>query len=290
MASPPPTAATGGSPGGTGSSSKMSRYDLINRSEKGTSAAGLLTFVGLRALDPFLQYKILAGGWGAAVLSRLGLAVVAGQPAARTGVSLIDGLGLSLPQLVVLAMAVGSVAKQVFWVAYLNNEVFGPGPAAVVTVYNALFNSANSLMLTAAATSAALYAGAGGVRIPGLGFLPLPVAAGAALYAAGVTAETAAELQRKRFKDDPANRGRICDRGLWGLVRHANYAGYAVWRAGYCLASGGLAALFTVGMQPFVDFSTRAIPTMDEYMTGRYGERWAQYKRDVPYRLIPGLW
>lgn len=32
-----------------------------------------------------------------------------------------------------------------------------------------------------------------------------------------------ADQQLARFRKDPAHRGRICDRGLWGMTRHPNY-------------------------------------------------------------------
>ena len=45
----------------------------------------------------------------------------------------------------------------------------------------------------------------------------------AAVFALGVLGEAVADYQLRRFKADPANRGRICDRGLWGWSRHPNY-------------------------------------------------------------------
>ncbi|KAG5731419.1 hypothetical protein E4T56_gene4413, partial [Termitomyces sp. T112] len=58
----------------------------------------------------------------------------------------------------------------------------------------------------------------------------------------------------------------------------------------YALAAGGWiwGGLITVF---FVrDFVTRAIPCLDKYCQERYAEPWSEYKRTVPYKLIPGLY
>jgi steroid 5-alpha reductase family enzyme len=39
----------------------------------------------------------------------------------------------------------------------------------------------------------------------------------------GIAGEALADNQLRRFRADPANRGRICDSGLWAWSRHPNY-------------------------------------------------------------------
>jgi len=79
---------------------------------------------------------------------------------------------------------------------------------------------------------------------PPLGLFDL---AGAALFAAGLAFETVGDLQLARFKADPANQGRVMDRGLWRYTRHPNYFGDAVawWGLGLmaCAVPGGFLAL-----------------------------------------------
>jgi steroid 5-alpha reductase family enzyme len=54
--------------------------------------------------------------------------------------------------------------------------------------------------------------------------------AGAAVWMAGFWIETVADRQLFRFKSDPANKGKIMDRGLWAYSRHPNYFGESlVW-------------------------------------------------------------
>ncbi|HSM94695.1 MAG TPA: DUF1295 domain-containing protein [Rhizomicrobium sp.] len=55
---------------------------------------------------------------------------------------------------------------------------------------------------------------------------PLAVA-GAALAIFGLLFETVGDAQLVAFKADPANRGKVLDRGVWRYTRHPNYFGDA---------------------------------------------------------------
>ncbi len=68
---------------------------------------------------------------------------------------------------------------------------------------------------------------------------PGPLAwAGTALWAVGLFFEAVGDRQLSRFKADPANRGRVMDRGLWRYTRHPNYFGDAcVWWGLFLLAA-----------------------------------------------------
>ncbi len=62
--------------------------------------------------------------------------------------------------------------------------------------------------------------------------------AGAALAGVGVLFETIGDWQLARFKADPANAGKVMDRGLWRYTRHPNYFGDAcVWWGLYLIAA-----------------------------------------------------
>jgi steroid 5-alpha reductase family enzyme len=62
-------------------------------------------------------------------------------------------------------------------------------------------------------------------------------AAGALLWAVGMFFEAVGDWQLARFKADPANAGRVMDRGLWRLTRHPNYFGdFCVWWGIYLVA------------------------------------------------------
>lgn len=65
---------------------------------------------------------------------------------------------------------------------------------------------------------------------------------GVALFTVGFVLEAVGDLQLVRFRADPANRGRVLDRGLWRYSRHPNYFGDAVlwWGFGaWALATPG---------------------------------------------------
>jgi steroid 5-alpha reductase family enzyme len=65
---------------------------------------------------------------------------------------------------------------------------------------------------------------------------------GLALFSIGLLLEAAGDWQLARFRRDPANAGRVMDRGLWRYTRHPNYFGDAlVWWgfAGLALATPG---------------------------------------------------
>jgi len=53
-------------------------------------------------------------------------------------------------------------------------------------------------------------------------------ALGVLLVAGGLGFESVGDLQLARFKADPANAGRVMDRGLWRYTRHPNYFGDAL--------------------------------------------------------------
>lgn len=63
---------------------------------------------------------------------------------------------------------------------------------------------------------------------------------GALLAAGGVLIEAVADAQMARFRADPAQRGQVMDRGLWGWSRHPNYFGEACtwWGLGLMALSG----------------------------------------------------
>ncbi len=72
-------------------------------------------------------------------------------------------------------------------------------------------------------------------------------AAGAALALIGLFFEAVGDLQLARFRADPANRGRVMDRGLWRYTRHPNYFGdCCVWWGLYLIAAATPIGIWTL--------------------------------------------
>jgi len=60
---------------------------------------------------------------------------------------------------------------------------------------------------------------------------------GVILWTVGLVFEAGGDWQLARFKRDPANAGRVMDRGLWRYTRHPNYFGdFCVWWGFYLIA------------------------------------------------------
>ena len=61
---------------------------------------------------------------------------------------------------------------------------------------------------------------------------------GVILWGGGLFFESVGDYQLARFKADPANRGRVMNRGLWRYTRHPNYFGdFLVWWGFYAGAA-----------------------------------------------------
>lgn len=166
------------------------------------------------------------------------------------------------------------------WALAISREPLGVKNSAIISVFNTFHNAINNYAFLLSATSASASS-----------TFPQPtLIIGSMLYVVGLATEYIAELQRKRFKDDPANKGKPYTGGLWSLARHINYGAYAVWRAGYALAAGGWVLSAVVGGFFLFDFAARGVPVLDEYCEKRYGADWEAFKRQTKYRLIPGVY
>lgn len=251
--------------------------DLIARGDYTPTPTGKAVFFLARAVEPYLQYSILAHGLGTSLLHRVGLRTLRPGLPANTGISLIDGLGLSPYRLVLFGMAVGAAVKQNIWVTMISGEPMPVGGALGVGAFNAVFNSVATYAFLLSATSASVESS-----------FPQPaLLVGSSMYVVGILTELVAEIQRKRFKANPKNKGKAYTGGLWQFARHINYGGYTIWRAGYAVAGGGYTLGALVGAFFAWDFSQRAIPILNEYCEKRYGQAWEQFKQDTPYKLIP---
>ena len=71
--------------------------------------------------------------------------------------------------------------------------------------------------------------------------------AGLAVWCVGFLFEAVGDAQLARFKADPANRGKVMDRGLWAYTRHPNYFGECLmWWGLFLIALSAPGNLWTV--------------------------------------------
>lgn len=99
---------------------------------------------------------------------------------------------------------------------------------------------------------------------PGVGWADLP---GLGVFTLGLAFETLGDWQLARFRADPANRGRVLDRGLWAWTRHPNYFGDCCVWWGFGLlalsAPGGVATLVAPALMTFLLLRVSGVPLLE---------------------------
>lgn len=98
-------------------------------------------------------------------------------------------------------------------------------------------------------------------------------ALGGVLVATGLFFEAVGDGQLARFKADPANRGRVMDRGLWRYTRHPNYFGdFLVWWGfGVIALAGpyGLAGLVGPALMSFLLLRVSGVAMLERTIADR---------------------
>ncbi len=106
---------------------------------------------------------------------------------------------------------------------------------------------------------------------------------GFGLWVVSVGGESVADSQLKRFKANPANKGKTCRSGLWGLSRHPNYFfEWLVWVA-YFLAAlpsphGWIAVASPLLMFYFL-FKVTGIPLTEAQALKTRGDDYREYQQ-----------
>ncbi|OAK95134.1 hypothetical protein IQ06DRAFT_297995 [Phaeosphaeriaceae sp. SRC1lsM3a] len=180
------------------------------------------------------------------------------------------------PEFVFLGMTVVLVFKQAIWAFYISREHMTMRFAFFGVVADFFYEGISALVFRFALLNPS--------------WRPSFLYAGAVIHLVAAAVELGAEIERKRFKDDPKNKGKLCTSGPWRVVRHPNFAMNVVYGAAYGFATGGL---LYVGMPIAMymgNFVTNAIPPKETYLKGKYGAQWEQYKRVVKWKLCPGVY
>ncbi len=109
-----------------------------------------------------------------------------------------------------------------------------------------------------------------------------------ALFLAGCTFNTGSEIQRKRFKEIPANKGRLYTHGLFSLVRHPNYLGDILWALGWALMTRNAWSMLIPAVAA-AGFVFGFIPQLSTYLAERYGRQYEDWAKRTK-RLFPFIY
>ena len=107
--------------------------------------------------------------------------------------------------------------------------------------------------------------------------------AGVAVWLIALVGESVADAQLRAFRANPANRGGVCDAGLWRYSRHPNYFfEWLVWCAVALFAFGspwGWVSVACPAMMLYFLLKVTGIPATESHMLRSRGEKFAAYQR-----------
>lgn len=143
------------------------------------------------------------------------------------------------------------------------------------------------VLLTAAAALAVITSG---IRVP-LGIVGI---VGIAVWAIGMLIEIVADRQKSQFRDNPENKGKFINTGLWAWSRHPNYFGEILLWTGMAIVAIPVlqgwqwATLVSPIFVAFLLMKVSGVPLLEEAADERWGgqDDYEKYKRTTPV-LIP---
>jgi len=107
---------------------------------------------------------------------------------------------------------------------------------------------------------------------------------GVLILVAAIAGEGLADAQLKRFREDPANKGKVCDAGLWRWSRHPNYFfewfGWLAYPV-IALSTGypwGWASLLAPIFMYWILVYVTGIPPLEAQMLKSRGDRYREYQ------------
>jgi steroid 5-alpha reductase family enzyme len=111
--------------------------------------------------------------------------------------------------------------------------------------------------------------------------------AGIAVLVAAVIGEGLADRQMQQFRANQANRGKVCNTGLWSISRHPNYFFESLaWCAYPFFAIGphypwGYAALLGPAAMTWLLTKVSGIPPLEREMVAERGDAYRSYQKKV---------
>ncbi len=108
------------------------------------------------------------------------------------------------------------------------------------------------------------------------------------MFVIGSYLNTGSELQRKKFKENPANKGRLYTEGLFGYARHINYLGDILWVTAWAIVTRNVWAT-AVPVALTAGFTFAFIPSLSRHLQRRYGEQYEEWAKTTK-ALIPFIY
>lgn len=106
---------------------------------------------------------------------------------------------------------------------------------------------------------------------------------GMGIWLIAVIGEGLADWQLGQFKKDPANKGEVCDTGLWNYSRHPNYFFQSLmWIAYFIIALSaplGWIAIISPAIILYLLFNVTGIPATEEQSLRSKGEKYRIYQQ-----------
>jgi steroid 5-alpha reductase family enzyme len=106
---------------------------------------------------------------------------------------------------------------------------------------------------------------------------------GAGLWFISVSGEAIADGQLSAFKNDPANKGKVCDNGLWYYSRHPNYFfEWLMWVAYFIFALAspyGYIAVISPAIILHLLLKVTGIPATEQQSIRSKGETFKAYQK-----------
>jgi steroid 5-alpha reductase family enzyme len=106
---------------------------------------------------------------------------------------------------------------------------------------------------------------------------------GILVFMIAISGEALADRQLARFKANPANRGKVCEVGLWHLSRHPNYFfEWLIWVAYFALACAspyGWISIYCPALMLFFLLRVTGIPMTERLSLESKGAAFADYQR-----------
>ena len=124
-------------------------------------------------------------------------------------------------------------------------------------------------------------------RVP-LGGLRFADYLGALILSIGIAGEALADAQLRHFRIDPANKGRVCDIGLWRWSRHPNY--FFEWLGWFAYPAiaipiaaplqypWGWASLLAPLFMYWILVHVTGVPPLEQQMLRSRGQRYRDYQ------------